>query len=169
MWIAGTYRFERGEVVGIEKRLLGIQIEHTRKDTAELVLFFSWSGERLLRAIEQSGFRPSASAQDKPIERPFPFRVGFLVFATLLWCGLFLVDLPFSRIDEEKFPWGPGAFTALGLLFAGSVLLPRWDALQRLALTGPEALARIEPARKLIVFISGWMFVVAALMVLLSG
>jgi hypothetical protein len=159
MGIAGAYRFEAGQVVGIEKRTLGIQIEHTRKDIAELVLFFSWRPQKLLNAIEQSGFRPGANPSDKPAERPFPFRATFMVVATLLWCGLILLDQPFSRPNTEKFIWGPGMFTALGLLFVGSVLIRRWGALQRFALTGPEAFTRIEPARRLVAFVSGALFV----------
>jgi hypothetical protein len=165
---AGTHRFRPEDVIRIEKRGLAIQVEHAREDVAELVVFFSPRRRRILDAIEESGFRPSASEADKPVERPFPFRPTFLAVATLLWLGLILVDVSSGRFAGEAFVWGPGMFIALGLLFAGSVLIRHWGALQRFALTSPEALSRIEPARKFVVFVSGALFLAGGLAALAS-
>lgn len=161
----GTHRFRPEDVIRIEERLHVIRVEHVRADVAELVLFSSGRPRRILEAIEESGFAPSACESDRPMERPFPFRPGFLLVAALVWFGLILWDLSSGWLSE-RMAWGPGVFVAVVLLFAGSVLIRRWGALQRLVLTGPDAVTRIEPQRRFAVLVSGAGIVAGGLMAL---
>jgi len=166
--LAGTHRFRPEDVIRIEKRLHVLQVEHTREDVPETVLFFSPRRGRILDAIEKSGFRPCANESDKPPERPFPFRPAFVAVAALLWLGSIVVDVLSGWPSREGFVWGPGMVTALGLLFVGSILIRHWGALQRFALTNPEALGRMERQRRFVMLGSGVMFVVGVVGTLTS-
>lgn len=176
MAMLGDYRFKPEDVIAVEKvggvLAIGqaIRIDHTREDIAERVLFYRLgSPQRLLDAVEECGFVPSADLRDKPTSRRWPFRASFVVAAAVLWNVLFLIDRPWDREAEGKFIWGPGIFTALGLVFLGTQLIRRWEPLQRLALNGPWALERIERPRRFIAFVSGAMLVGGAIAAMLAG
>jgi hypothetical protein len=176
MAILGDYRFKPEDVIAIEKLKgvpvigQGIRIEHTREDVAERVIFYRLgSPQRLLDAVDQCGFVPGADPRDKPASRSWPFRVPFVVAAVILWNALFLVDRPWDRAADGQFIWGPGIFTALGLVFLGTQLIRSWEPLQRLALKGPWALERIEGPRRFLAFVSGTMFVSGAMAALLAA
>ena len=152
------------KITGIPLIGQGIRIEHTRDDVSGRVIFYSMrSPQRLLDAIARSAFEPSGDPDDQPTSRKWPLRLPFVVTAIVLWNGLFLLDRPWARTGEDEFIWGPGTFTAIGLAFLGTQLIRTWAPLQRFALAGPWALARIEGPRRLLAFVSGSMFVMGGI------
>ncbi|MGB5813282.1 MAG: hypothetical protein WBG86_22290 [Polyangiales bacterium] len=176
MTMLGDYRFKPGDVIAVEKVGVvpvigrGIRIEHTREDVAERVVFY-WLGspQRLLDALQQYGFEPSADSRDKPVSRGWPFRAPFVVAVAIVWNGLFLIDRPWDRVENGEFIWGPGIFAALGLVFLGTQLIRSWAPLQRVALKGPWALKRIERPRRFAAFVSGTMLVLGGIAALFAA
>jgi len=162
--ILGTYNFAPEQISAIESYVIipvlawGIRIRHNVSDYPENIIFWSLSNpDNILNGIRNSGFAIANSGSALPVYRGFPIRWSAAIIVVVVWSALFLLASPYF----ETMPSTPGwrACIALLVIFCSSIGTLYSSTLQSMVLKPDRKIGEIKPLLRLLVLISGVMFV----------
>ena len=162
-FMLGSYRFAPREVVSLDRISVpfnssGIQIVHNRADYPARVTFWCPGGaEKLLARIGATGFAATAAPSSAIRSRGFPLQWWTLAALVILGSGLlYLAGVDWAGHSHEP---GPGAITALALVFLLAWGIRASDWLQGLVLREGRSISEIKPALRLVQIVSGAMMI----------
>ena len=166
VWVLGRYVFRPEQVISIERYRLvpviasGVRIVHNISEYPARVIFWTLNPDKVLKGIEESGFKPRAEAGSVHRYLGMAVRWQVIVAAVLLWNVLFLADFGLGLATNKNPAPGPFALVALAMFFVGSVLLRSNQKFQGLVLKPGRTATEVRGVANLLMVLSGFMFLV---------
>lgn len=163
--LIGSYDFSPDQVAGLEPYGVipvlgrGLRIIHTVRDYPERIVFWCFgSPQRLIKRINDLGFRPRASTAQVPRRDGMAFRWSFLILAVILWNALLVLD-GFVPGAHRKLP---GAYTllALFLVFVTALALNVSSRVQSWCLKPGRSIDEVRSMTLLALVVSGFLLVI---------
>ncbi len=173
VFLAEEYRFEKGQVSGIEivgsVPLIsqGIKIGHIVPDYPEKIIFYGGNPEKLIKAIHDAGFRPAATAASAPRRDGIPVRWQAIILIIALWNTPFLIEGGFKP-ESNPSKMRPHQLIALMTFFLASIALQRSQYLQSLMLKPGRRMGEIRHIVSLITLITGFLSIIFGLFYILG-
>jgi hypothetical protein len=175
IWLLGQYTFRPEDVVSVTRvswtplLLWGIRIEHSIASYPRQIIFWQRGNpDALLKRIRDAGFEPKAPASAVPFRRGIALRWQALVIAFIVWSVLLQLPQFFQPAKGFASPALVFPLLALVLLFYVSWRTPRSAALQRLVVGDGRHVGEIRPVLNLLAFISGILFCVFTIIVIVQ-
>jgi hypothetical protein len=158
----GNYTFTTDQITSIDKYVTipllgwGIRINHNVSTYPEKLIYWCLgSPGRLINKIKETGFLPGAQPHSLPAREGFPVRWQAIFSLVVLWNVLLMMDLGFPPRPFARPGWY--TFSAVFLLFIGSIAIRRAEWLQRRVLKPGRSLGEIIPFLKLITIVCGFL------------
>ncbi len=169
--LSEDYRFRSDQVSGFERigsiPLLsqGIQINHVVPDYPEKIIFYGGNPDRLIAAIHDAGFRPTAAAASAPRRDGIPVRWQAILLIVALWNLPFLIEGGFTPGSAPS-KIGATQLVALVAFFLASIALQRSKSLQALVLKPGRSMGEIKHVVSLFTLVTGFLSLVFGLIFL---
>jgi len=158
--LLGRYEFSPDQVVGIEKYTVipllgwGVSINHNAIDYPKKIVFWCFGNpDSLIRRIHDSGFVARGVIDETIVNRGFPVRWQSIIAIVVLWNVLLGLDMQGNNSQQP----GILTFSALLLLFLGSVGIWRSEFLRFIIMKPGRKPQEIKAWLYLLAFISGLM------------
>jgi hypothetical protein len=163
----GKYEFSPQQVVSFEPYgsipvlARGIRIVHNRPDYPRSIVFWCMaSRDKVLKRMDEAGFRPAGEALFPPRPGGLPIRLSVIISFIVLWNALFFLDDPWHRPPTP----GPFSMLAIFLAFVFCLGVHRSSSLQAVVLTKGHSVGEIKSLLILIQVVAAFLLVIFSIL-----